>query len=258
MHRTTFCPRLGAVKCSVCAGPRCTNKPRFEAQLRNRARGPHIVDVSTQQPPRVTFGPQALLVVFAAAALALLVGYGVGKTRVPTLPPASSSVTVVRMTPSVIVALRDLARLESAEAHMERVIDLRDKQSRLFGLIQAEDAMLLVASGTVVAGVDLSKLREGDVVIDEEKKRATIRLPAPEILSARLDNERTFVHTRNTDVLAKRKESLETEARKEAERSLKEAAQDSGVIERARKNAASTVRSLVQALGYKDVSVEFR
>ncbi len=199
-----------------------------------------------------------VLVAVAAAALALFVGYFVGRARVPTLPPASSSVTVVRTTPSVIVALRDLARLESAEAHIERVIDLRDKQSRLFGLIEAEDALLLVASGTVVAGVDLSKLREGDIVVDEEKKSARIVLPRPEVLSARLDNERTFVHTRKTDVLAKRKESLETKARKEAERSLKEAAKESGVVKRARKNSAATVKSLVEALGYSDVSVTFR
>ena len=199
-----------------------------------------------------------LLAAIAAAAVALFIGYLVGRARVPTLPPASSSVTVVRTTPSVVVALRDLARLESAEAHIERVIDLRDKQSRLFGLIEAEDALLLVASGTVVAGVDLSKLREGDVVVDDDRKSAQIVLPQPEVLSARLDNERTFVHTRKTDVLAKRKESLETKARKEAERSLKEAAKESGVVKRARKNAAATVKSLVEALGYSDVSVTFR
>ena len=233
-------------------------RARLRCRLRWHVGGPHIVAVQPEPAPGLTPLSRTLLIVAAAAAVALLVGYNVGKTRVPTLPPASSSVTVVRATPSVIIALRDLARLESAEAHMERVIDLRDKQSRLFGLVQAEDAVLLVASGTVVAGVDLSKLKQGDVVIDEASMRAKIRLPAPEILSARLDNERTFVHTRSTDMLAKRKESLETEARKEAERSLKEAAQDSGVIERARRNAESTVRSLVQALGYKDVSVEFR
>ncbi|MEZ4226363.1 MAG: DUF4230 domain-containing protein [Polyangiaceae bacterium] len=187
-----------------------------------------------------------------------LLGYTVGRTRVPTLPPASSSVTVVRSTPSVVLALRDLARLESAEAHIERVIDLRDKQSKLFGLVQAEDAILLVASGDVVAGVDLSKLQAGDVVIDEERKRATIRLPAPEVLSAHLDNERTFVHTRQTDTLATRKEALESQARREAERSLREAATKSGVLERARKNASRTVESLVQALGYDEVKVTFR
>ena len=47
----------------------------------------------------------------------------------PLLPPMTSSVTVVRPTPDVLVAVRDLARLESASFHMERVIDLSDKLS---------------------------------------------------------------------------------------------------------------------------------
>jgi len=44
------------------------------------------------------------------------------------------------------VAVRDLARLESVAYHVERVIDVRDKQSLLFGLLKTEDAILLVAS----------------------------------------------------------------------------------------------------------------
>jgi hypothetical protein len=54
----------------------------------------------------------------------------------PVIPPLSSSVIGVRPTPNVLVAVKDLARLESASFHMERVIDLTDKQSRLFGLIE--------------------------------------------------------------------------------------------------------------------------
>ncbi len=42
----------------------------------------------------------------------------------------------VRPTPSVITAVRDLARLETAEVHVEKVVDLTDRQSRFFGLIE--------------------------------------------------------------------------------------------------------------------------
>ncbi len=126
--------------------------------------------------------------------------------------------------PAVISAVRELSRLEGVSFHVERVVDLRDKQETLFGLVDAEDAILLVASGDVVAGVDLGKLRPGDVVVDHERKTATLTLPPAEVFSARLDNEKTQVHTRKTDLLAKRKESLETEARKAAERTLQQAA----------------------------------
>ncbi|MBM4434817.1 MAG: hypothetical protein FJ028_06925 [Chloroflexi bacterium] len=55
--------------------------------------------------------------------------------------------TALRPSPSVVLAVRDLARLESVEYHVERVIDLRDRQSLLFGLVRTRDAILFVAVG---------------------------------------------------------------------------------------------------------------
>jgi hypothetical protein len=75
------------------------------------------------------------------------------------------------------------------------------------------------------------------------------------VFSARLDNQRTYVHTRTTDVLARRSQTLETRARQEAERTLQQAALESGLLTRADRNAARTVESLVRSLGYTDVDV---
>lgn len=176
----------------------------------------------------------------------------------PVIPPLSSSITVVRPTPDVLVAVKDLARLESASFHMERVIDLTDKQSRLFGLVQTEDAILLVAVADVSAGVDLQKLTTDDVRVDAEKKSAKLSLPAPEVFHAELDNSKTYVHTRRTGALASRQENLETRARQEAERTLIDAALQGGLLNRASDNARHAVESLVRGLGYEQVEVTVR
>jgi hypothetical protein len=160
--------------------------------------------------------------------------------------------------PNVVVAVRDLARLEGAQADVERVIDLSDKQSSLFGLLEAHDAILLIAAGQVTAGVDLGTIGEGDVRIDPKKHSARIRLPKPQILSSRLDNERTYVYSRQTDLLARRKETLETQARQLAERSITDAAREGGIEARAQKSVQRTVESLVRSLGFTQVEVEFR
>lgn len=166
--------------------------------------------------------------------------------------------TVVRPTADVVVAVRDLARLETAEYHVERVIDLREEQSRAFGLLQTEDAILLVAAGDIRAGIDFTEMRDGDVVVDPDAMTATITLPPPKVLSSGLDNERTFVHSRTTDVLAKRSETLETRARQEAERTLRDAAVSGGILDRARANAERTVETLVRSLGYRRVEIRWR
>jgi hypothetical protein len=196
---------------------------------------------------RAAISAVVLLVLVVGAAFVLIVWR-----------PFDTTPTALRSTPSVVVAVRDLARLESAEYHIERVIDLRDRQSRLFGLIRTQDAILFVAVGQVTAGVDLTELADGDVTVDREAGSAVIVLPPARVLSTRLDNERSWVYARSTDVLAQRKEDLETRARQEAERTLEQSAVDGGILERARTNAERTIATFVRSLGYTSVSVTSR
>jgi hypothetical protein len=192
------------------------------------------------------------LVVAALAALAVIV------VAVAVWDPLGERGTTLRSTPSVVVAVKDLARLETVSYHVERVIDLRDQQSRLFGLIKSQDAILFVAVGEVIAGVDLGELNESDVVVDKANDRVTITLPAARVFSTRLDNEHSWVYSRTTDILAQRQEDLETRARREAESTLEQVAVSQGILERARTNAENTVASLVRSLGYGSVVVRSR
>jgi hypothetical protein len=157
----------------------------------------------------------------------------------------------------VVTAVRELSRLEGAEFHIERVIELTETQRRLFGLVEAEDAILLVAAGEVVAGVDLSKVADADIESDSESSSVVLRLPAPEVFTTRLDNERTYVHTRKTDVLARRVDSLETDARREAESTLAKAAEDANIVGVAQRSVQRTLEGLMRALGYRRVTIEF-
>jgi hypothetical protein len=198
------------------------------------------------------------LVVLVLVAIAMGAGSATCGYYACNAAPPPTETTIIRPTPDVIVAMRDLARLESASYHMERVIDLRDRQERIFGMVQAEDAILMVAAGDVVAGVDLTEMRDGDVVIDPEGRTATITLPPVRVLDTSLDNERTFVHTRTTDVLARRHEDLETRARQEAERTIGQSAIEAGILDRARANAERTIETLVRSLGYTRVEIRWR
>ncbi|MFW5875439.1 MAG: DUF4230 domain-containing protein [Myxococcota bacterium] len=191
---------------------------------------------------------------------AALIGAGVvvGVHRVlEALEPEAPSGVETRTSANVVAAVRDLARLESAEFHMQRVIDLRDRQSHLFGLVQAQDAVLLVAAADVVAGIDLAEMGDGDIQVDETNRTVTLILPPPRVLVTRLDHEHTFVHTRSTDLLAQRDETLESRARRRAEEDLEQAAIEAGILRRARRNAGETVRSLVRALGFERVDVQW-
>jgi hypothetical protein len=210
-------------------------------------------------PPRK---PRAVpIVVGAVVAVALAGAYMLGRSQpilAFKLPPPTIETIEIKPSPSVITAVRDLHRLESESFHMERVIETADKQSRLFGLIDAKDAVLLVAVADVVAGVDLDGLKDTDVTVDWPARRAKVRLPAPEVFSATLDNSKTHVYQRTTDVLASRKEELEGIARQEAESSMKQSAIDGGILDRARASAGRAIEGLVRSLGFTNVTIEWQ
>ncbi len=223
---------------------------------------PEATALSERSAPRGLLGPlSAIGWIFAFGLLAsgLLVGALLYRLLSPPapLPEVTATTETLRSGAATVTAIRDLARLQTVSFHMERVVDLQQSQRAIFGLVEARDAILLVAAADVSAGVDLTRLRDGDVTVDLETRRATVVLPAPEIFDARLDNARTYVHTRDTDALARRSETLETHARREAETDLERAAIDAGILERARENARTSILTLVRALGYDEVEVRF-
>jgi hypothetical protein len=203
--------------------------------------------------------PRSALVTLIAIAATVVALAGVGAFLILRTPaPAATSRVVSRPTPNVVLAMRDLARLETATFHMEKVIELTDEQSRLFGLVQARDQIVLVAVGDVVAGLDMAKLDEQDVHADVDGGSVRVVLPAPEVLTTSIDEAQTHVFGRTTDLLAARKEELEGLARKEAAEQIEKGARDAGILARAKASAERTVSALLHSLGFGRVVVEWK
>lgn len=179
------------------------------------------------------------------------------RVEAPALVPPTVVTQTLRPTPNVLRAVRDLSRLEGASFHIERVIDLRNHESRLFGLIEGDDTILLVASGDVVAGVELGALSPGAVEVDPVRRRVRLRLPRATVFSASLNSEQTYVYQRHTDLTARRHEALESEARAEAERAMRRSALAQGILPRAEQSAARTLQALLGSLGFQEVSLEW-
>lgn len=199
--------------------------------------------------------PYWLVVLLAATLGAVLVGAGMwifagggGGT---------SSVVEVRPTNDVLIAIKDIARLEVTEVEVEKVVDISDKQT-LFGYIETSDTMLLVAAGTATIGVDLEKMKDGDASYDEATRTARLKLPQPELLSTRLHPDNTYVYRRETGVFAKRNEQLEGRARKEALSAVERAAREPDVTERARKQAERQLTQLLKGAGAQNVIITWQ
>ncbi|WP_437753095.1 DUF4230 domain-containing protein [Sorangium sp. So ce1389] len=207
--------------------------------------------------PRAPAGRAARIALLVVALLAS-VGFGALVVAPRLRAPAPPDTVVARPSPALVIAIRDLARLETTEVHVEKVVDLADRQSRLFGLVQATDALLLVAVGHVTIGVDLARIGEDDIAMEPETGVARLTLPAPEVFSTRLDEEETYVYTRSTSLLARRNEQLESRARKEATAAIEKAALEGNVMARAKAQAERQITALATQLGAKRVEIRWR
>jgi len=155
--------------------------------------------------------------------------------------------------PTVVDRIQRLQRLETVIYTMDKVV-ARDKENPIFPNFLAGDRLLMLVHGEVVAGIDFSDLKPGDVRVDG--KKVHIHLPAPQIFRARLDSAKTRVYSRQTGLLVSTDPNLETQVRQEAERQMQQAALADGILGTAQQNAASTIRSLLQGLGFERIDFD--
>jgi Protein of unknown function (DUF4230) len=151
---------------------------------------------------------------------------------------------------TVVQQVRSLSRLETAQYTIEKVITAETGQGALGALFG--DRLIFVAHGQVIAGVDLSKLRGSDVVVSPAGE-VTIIMPAAEIFVTSLDNNKSYVYDRQTGLLTKGDQNLETQARQVAQQQIEQGALEDGILKLAQDNAASYLERLLRSLGFKSV-----
>jgi hypothetical protein len=184
-------------------------------------------------------------------AIAVLISLAVGAGSAAFIMTRRPSGTVIDASRAAVVQeMRSLGRLETSAFTIEKVIEARKDEGGPWRDVLFGDKLLLIAHGEVVAGYDLSGLSEDDL----EKVGAGLRLtlPAPQIFSVRLDNEKTRVYDRDQGLLTRGDKDLESEARLAAEQSIRDAACAAGILREAKENAVKQLGAVLGALGFPD------
>ncbi len=155
--------------------------------------------------------------------------------------------------PTVVDRIQRLQRLETVVYTLDKIVS-GAKENPVLPNFLAGDRLLMLVHGEVVAGIDFSNLKPGDVRV--EGRQVHLRLPAPQVFSTRIDSARTRVYSRQTGLLVPTDPDLETQVRQEAERQLQEAAMADGILRTAQQNGASTISSLLQGLGFEKIDFD--
>lgn len=191
---------------------------------------------------------------------ALLIASAIGVTTVYLLVrTAKQAVTDTLLVPEekainismLVTQVRELNRLETATMRVMHVGTITQTYKMVPDALGG-DELTFLATGDVIAGLDLSQLRSEDVWRSPDGT-INVRLPAPQILVSRVDNEESKVLTRKTGVLRRADIDLETRARQHAEANIRAEALKKGILTLAKNSGEMRIAELLRILGAEKV-----
>lgn len=199
-----------------------------------------------------------------AVAVAVLLVLGAGRLvdLLPSLHNPFTTESVDRTQPAVLRALEDLSRYHAATGQFQVIVDLEKDARFLPGFIRGERT-LFVASGTVDASVDFSRLGNGAITVAPDGEAVQVSLPSAELSKPRIDPSASRVVSRDRGVLDRLGSVFSDNPTSErqlyllAEKRLAAAAGAGGVTERAEENTRAMLQTMLRALGFSTVEVTF-
>lgn len=200
--------------------------------------------------------PVALLVVLVLFVLA-------GRfSLVPGLDDVFGEETKDRSGPAVLKSIQDMNRYEGAAGNFQIVVDLEKDAKFLPDAIRGTRT-LYVGAGTVSAYVDLNRLGDKSVTVNEDRTVATLRLPHARLGTPALNADRSYAVSKQRGLLDRLGDLFsdnpadERAVHRLAAQRIGEAAKESELTERAEKNTTAMLQGLLRSLGFRQVTVTY-
>ncbi|MFC9463459.1 DUF4230 domain-containing protein [Streptomyces coelicoflavus] len=215
---------------------------------------------SVQRPAWRMPGWAKALTVLTAVLVVLFAGLRL--SVLPGLKDLFGSETRDRSGPALLKSVQDISRYDAASGNFQVVVDL-EKDARFLPDAIRGTRTLYVGAGTVDAYVDLGKVGEDDVTVDEGRTSATLRLPHAALGAPALDPDRSYAVSKQRGLLDRLGDLFsdnpngEQAVQKLAARHIGEAAKDSELKARAESNTTAMLRGLLTSLGFERVRVTY-
>jgi len=148
-------------------------------------------------------------------------------------------------TATVVQQVQALSDFVTVKYVMEKVVILED--AKWYG----ENRVLLLAHGTVKAGIDLKRVTPDDITTSG--KKISLRLPPPQITDAYLDDKLSQVIDHTTGLLRVFDKDLEQTARENAVDDIRRAARNAGILDDANHRAQLELEIFLRDAGFKQV-----
>ena len=195
---------------------------------------------------------QAAKKIFLIVFIAVVFGAGIWLGIVVSHVVANRSGLREERTVAVVREIQSLSDLVTVKYVVEKVIVLESPPSSTLGqFVQGNNRVLMLAHGTVKAGIDLKRLKPEDVQFSGTSVR--IHLPPPQITDAYLDERETKVIDWQKGFLRDFDKDLEQTARQNAVDDIRRAARVDGILGEANQRARMELASLLGKAGFKNI-----
>ncbi|MCW2860345.1 MAG: hypothetical protein JWP48_2053 [Actinoallomurus sp.] len=167
-----------------------------------------------------------------------------------------------RSAPVVLNSIQNLSRYEAATGNYQVVVDLEKDAKFLPGALRGERT-LFVGNGNVDAYVDFSHIANGALTVDKAHNTVTIRMPHAQLEKANLDPKHSYVFARQRGLFNRFGDFFSSNPNQQqqlyvlASQKIQDAANASGLTQRADANTKSMLMNMLRALGFKTVTVTF-
>ncbi|MDQ3742204.1 MAG: DUF4230 domain-containing protein [Actinomycetota bacterium] len=169
-----------------------------------------------------------------------------------------------RSQPVLMKSLESLSEYRAATANMQEIVDIEKDVGLLPSFIAGEKS-LLVAAGTVEAGVDFRALREkGSVKVSDDRLGVEIVLPPATLSEAQVDLAKSRIVDTDRGIVNRVGDALSDDTNEErdllllAQRKIEEAArQDRALLALAERNTRAMLTGFLRGLGFERITIRF-
>jgi len=153
---------------------------------------------------------------------------------------------------TVLDRIQSMSQLTTTRFNYSSLITSQRELPGILGGLYG-DRLVMVAVGHVNAGIDLRQMTEDNIT--RQGDVMTIRLPPPQLLDCFLNEQASYVVSRDTGLFARPAPNLDQEARRYAVGQFRDMALKDDILAQVQNNSKLAVQNFVLSLGVKQVNV---
>ena len=157
--------------------------------------------------------------------------------------------------------LQEMSELGCVEYTISKVLDKKDERKKM-GISLGKRKISFNCVAYIKAGIDMKKFDASKIIIDEGNKSIVLTLPQPKLLSCKMPNKKiTVAYESNTGINNLNRYKFNNEEQRKIKEegldSIKNAINDMGIYDDAKKNADTFFRNLLKGLGFEIITIKF-